>query len=151
MDWREPLTILVAEDDENDVFLLERAFKKAGLDVPRYICRDGSEAMSYLKGEGKFMDRAKYPFPRILITDLKMPRCSGFDLLRWLYEHPECNLIPKIVLSASAHPEDVKLAYQLGANCYFRKPNASSDLVELIKLASNFWAAAELPSMPKNC
>jgi CheY-like chemotaxis protein len=151
MEWKQPLIILVAEDDENDIFLLERAFKKVGIGMPSHICRDGAEAMAYLKGEGKFSDRIKYPFPRVLITDLKMPKYSGMDLLRWLHEHPECNLIPKIVLSASAQPDDVKLAHQLGANCYFRKPATFDELVELVKLAQTFWTRAELPELPKNC
>jgi len=142
---------LVVEDDENDVFLLQRAFKKTGLNLPVHACRDGADAMSYLKGEGKYSDRSTYPFPRVLITDLKMPRCSGFDLLRWLHEHPECNLIPKIVLSASAAMEDVKLAYQLGANCYFRKPVKADELIELVTVAQTFWMKAELPPLPKNC
>jgi CheY-like chemotaxis protein len=80
-----------------------------------------------------------------------MPRCSGFDLLRWLHDHPDCNLIPKIVLSASAEPADVKLAYQLGANCYFTKPPNFDKLVEFVKLAHDFWSTANLPELPKNC
>jgi CheY-like chemotaxis protein len=151
MEWKPGLVILIAEDDENDIFLLERAFKKLGIAMPSHICRDGGEAMSYLKGEGKFADRNAFPFPRVLITDLKMPRCGGMDLLRWLHEHPECNLIPKIVLSASAEPSDVKLAYQLGTNCYFRKPSKFEDLVQLVELAQTFWTTAELPELPKNC
>lgn len=151
MDWRAPLVILIAEDDENDSFLLQRAFKKVGLNMPTHICRDGSEAMAYLRGEGEFADRVKYPFPRVLITDLKMPKCSGFDLLRWLEEHPDCNLIPKIVLSASAEAKDVKLAYQLGANCYFKKPATFDKLVEIVRTAQMFWEIAELPEMPKTC
>lgn len=151
MEWKPPLVILVAEDDENDVFLLQRAFKKTGVDLPCYVCKDGGEAMAYLKGEGKFADRVAHPFPRVLITDLKMPRCSGFELLRWLHDHPECDLIPKIVLSASAVPDDVKLAYHLSANCYFRKPTSFDELVELVRLVQAFWVRAELPELPKNC
>lgn len=151
MEWKSRLVILVAEDDENDVFLLLRAFKKVGIDMPCYVCKDGAEAVAYLKGEGKFADRIVHPFPRVLITDLKMPGCSGFDLLRWLNDHPECNLIPKIVLTASAMPSDVKLAYQLGTNCYLKKPGDFDGLVQLIKITLTFWSAAELPELPKNC
>ena len=151
MEWRAPLVILIAEDDENDSFLLQRAFKKVGLTMPSHICRDGAEAISYLRGEGAFADRAKYPFPRVLITDLKMPKSSGFDLLRWLHDHPECNLIPKIVLSASAEAKDVTLAYQLGANSYFKKPATFDRLVECVRLWQTFWERAELPEMPKTC
>jgi DNA-binding NarL/FixJ family response regulator len=60
-------------------------------------------------------------------------------------------LIPKIVLSASAQADDVKLAYQLGANCYFRKPSTFDKLVNVVKLAHAFWSEAELPEMPRNC
>lgn len=151
MDWRAPLVILIAEDDENDSFLLQRAFKKVGLNMPCHICRDGSEAMAYLRGEGEFADRVKFPFPRVLITDLKMPKCSGFDLLRWLDDHPECNMIPKIILSASAEAKDVTLAYQLGANCYFKKPATFDKLVEIVRIAQMFWELAELPELPKTC
>lgn len=151
MHGNQRLIILVAEDSPDDVFLLERAFRKAGIGMPAYICRDGAEAMAYLKGEREFADRARHPFPRVLITDLKMPKCSGFDLLRWLHEHPECNLIPKIVLSSSAQPEDVTLAYQLGANAYFCKPGSSEQLVRIVELSQKFWTEAILPPLPDNC
>src|SRR4051812_19525693 len=151
MEWKAPLTVLIVEDDQNDAFLLQRAFQKAGLGMPTYICRDGAQAIAYLKAEGEFADRVKFPFPRVLITDLKMPRCSGFDLLTWLQDHPDCNLIPKIVLSASAQSADVKRAYQLGANCYFKKPSTFDQLVALVKLSQQFWLTAELPELPKQC
>ncbi|MGN6385680.1 MAG: response regulator, partial [Verrucomicrobiota bacterium] len=77
------LIILLAEDDPNDVLLLQRAFKKNGIELPVHVSADGEDAMLYLKGEGKYKDRETYPFPRVIITDLKMPKCSGFDLLRW--------------------------------------------------------------------
>lgn len=107
--------------------------------------------MAYLKGEGRYADRQAYPFPRVLITDLKMPRCGGFELLEWLDNHPECNLIPKIVLSASAEERDVRKAFQLGANCYFRKPATVQELQEIVKLASDFWTRAALPELPQVC
>jgi CheY-like chemotaxis protein len=145
------LIILVAEDSEDDIFLLERAFKKVGIGMPVHICRDGAEAMAYLKGEREFADRVRYPFPRVLITDLKMPKCSGFELLGWLHDHPECNLIPKIVLSSSAQPEDVTLAYQLGANAYFCKPGSSEKLISIVEISQKFWTEAVLPQLPQNC
>jgi len=151
MEWKQPLILLVAEDDENDVFLLKRAFNKLGINLPCYFCKDGVEAMAYLKGEGQFADRIAHPFPRALITDLKMPGCNGFDLLRWLQEHPECNLIPKIVLSSSAMAADIKLAYQLGTNCYFTKSTNFERLLELVRITHSFWSTAELPELPKNC
>jgi CheY-like chemotaxis protein len=147
----QPLIILVAEDDPNDTLLLQRAFKKNKIDLPVHVCTDGEDAMNYLKGKGRYADRDLFSFPRVLITDLKMPRCSGFDLLAWLQKHPECNLIPKIVLSASNEESDVNKAYQLGANCFFRKPSTFDALCELIHLANEFWRTAEIPPLPENC
>ena len=151
MGRREPLVILLVEDDPNDVLLMERAFERAGLNLPVHVCTDGADAMAYLKGEGRYANRDLFPFPRALITDLKMPRCSGFDLLEWLDNHPECSLIPIIVLTSSAHKEDVTRAYQLGANCYFLKPTKFEDLVELVKKVSDFWYTSLIPPLPTGC
>jgi CheY-like chemotaxis protein len=145
------LIILVAEDDPNDVLLLQRAFQKSGIPLPVHVCHDGAETIAYLRGEGRYADRNTFPFPRVLITDLKMPRCGGFEVLEWLYVHPECNLIPKIVLSASAEERDVKRAFGLGVNCYFRKPSTFQELQEIVKLASEFWSRAVLPPLPATC
>jgi CheY-like chemotaxis protein len=145
------LIILVVEDDPNDTYLLKRAFQKIGIDMPVHVCTDGEDAMSYLRGRGPYANREKYPFPRVLITDLKMPKCTGFDLLAWLHSHPECNLIPKIVLSASAEERDVEQAYRLGANCYFRKPSTYDELCEIVGLANRFWLRAIIPPLPENC
>lgn len=145
------LIILVAEDDPNDVLLLQRAFKRNDIDMPVHVSPDGADAMAYLKGEGRYANRDTYPFPRVLITDLKMPRCSGFELLEWLNEHVECSVIPTIVLSASAEDRDVKRCFQLGANSYFRKPTGFDELCKLVKMNHDYWSAAILPSLPKNC
>ena len=149
--WKPELVILVVEDDPNDTLLLQRAFKKMGVDLPVHVCTDGEDAMAYLKGEFRYADRLTFPFPRAVITDLKMPKCSGFELLAWLQAHPECNLIPKIVLSASCHESDVVKAYQLGTNCYFRKPSTFDELCALVELTSKFWTSAEIPPLPPKC
>ena len=145
------LIILLVEDDPNDSLLVQRAFKKVGIDLPCHVCTDGADAIAYLKGEGRYSDREKFPFPCVLITDLKMPRCSGFDLLKWLHNHPDCNLIPKIVLSASAEERDVILAYQLGANTYFRKPTTFDELCRTAENAHRYWGDAILPPLPETC
>ena len=145
------LIILVAEDHPDDTVLLQEAFKRNGINMPVHVSPDGEDAMQYLKGEGIYKDRMQFPFPRVLITDIKMPKCSGLDLLAWLQNHPECNLIPKIVLSASAEERDVVRAYQLGANCYFQKPTTFKELTNLVRLTNDFWIHAEIPPLPENC
>jgi len=143
-----PLTILLAEDDENDLYLLKRALQKIGIPHSVHICRDGEEATNYLQGSGTYSDRGQFPFPSIIITDLKMPRKSGFEILRWLNDHPECHVIPVIVLSASNEPQDIKEAYRAGANCYLMKPSKFDDLKKILRVTFEFWSLCERPEIP---
>src|SRR5258705_10330985 len=117
------LTILIAQDDENDLTLLQLALKRVGINNPVHISRDGVEAIDYLAGNGLYADRAAFPFPSVLMTDIKMPRVGGFEVLKWLRDHPTCSVIPVLVLSSSRELRDVKLAYQLGAKSYMVKPS----------------------------
>ena len=132
-------TFLVAEDDENDVFFLQRAFKQAKVENPLNVVRDGQEAIEYLSGEGKFSDRNLYPLPHLFILDLKMPRKTGLDVLGWLQEQPELRCVPVLVLSSSAHRTDIERAYELGANAFVVKPASLEKRVELAKLIGAFW------------
>lgn len=143
--------ILVAEDNPDDVLLLRHALKRAEITSPVHVCKDGEDAKEYLAGAGKYADREKYPFPGLLITDLKMPRCSGLELLEWISDHPTCSAMPVIVLSASALPPDVSRAYELGASTFFQKPASMDALVELLKSFQIYWKKAELPELPKQC
>jgi CheY-like chemotaxis protein len=143
--------ILIAEDDANDTLLLRRAFEKNGMDAPLHISADGADAIAYLQGAGPYADREKYPFPGAIVTDLKMPRCSGFELLEWVKNHAECSVIPTIILSASAENKDVMRCFELGANAYFQKPANFSDLCELVKVNYQFWSHSVLPIAPKKC
>jgi CheY-like chemotaxis protein len=143
--------ILIAEDDENDAFILKRALRTAGFDNPFHICPDGLDVVRYLKGEPPYQDRQKHPFPRVLITDLKMPQMDGFELLIWLQNHPECNLIPRLVLSASQQQADIVRAYQLGVNSYLVKPATYDALVANLKVVLSYWTLCEKPELPPKC
>jgi len=147
----EEFPILIAEDDENDAIILERALRKVGFKNPVHFCRDGTEVLDYLRGEGPFNDREKFPFPRMLITDLKMPKMGGIEILKWLYHHSDCNLIPKIVLTASKHASDVQEAYKWGANSYLVKPGGYESLTQMLKLFFDYWNMCEKPVVPKGC
>ena len=132
-------SFLVAEDDENDVFFLQRAFQQAKIENPLHVVRDGQEAIDYLSGAGKFSDRNLYPLPHLFILDLKMPRKTGLDVLRWLHEQPELGCLPVLVLSSSAQRTDIDKAYELGANAFVVKPASLEKRVELAKLIGAFW------------
>ena len=137
--------ILIAEDNSADAELMEMALDKAGFKGTVRFVGDGHEAVEYLKGEGQYEDRSKFPFPRVIISDLKMPRVSGLELLQWLRSHPRCHIVPLILLSGSGLTEDVAAAYKLGANTYFQKPAQFQELVTLLKNLGEYWAEGEVP------
>lgn len=124
--------ILIAEDDENDVFLIKRAFSQAQFDNPLQVVQNGEEAIAYLKGDPPFQDREKYPTPALLLLDLKMPRKDGFDVLTWVREHPEFNSLSIVVLTSSQESRDVNRAYALGASSYLVKPANFISLVDMM-------------------
>ena len=107
--------ILVAEDDETDAFIVNRALCETGAPCPVHFCKDGLEVRAYLCGEELYCDRQRFALPWLILSDLKMPRMSGLELLKWLHEHEEFGMIPTIILSASGQPSDIQEAYRLGA------------------------------------
>jgi CheY-like chemotaxis protein len=133
--------ILLAEDDENDAFLFRMALHKAGVLAPVALARDGEEAIDYLKGIGSYADRIQYPFPCLMITDLKMPRLSGFEVLAWIQSHLPPNRLPAIVLSGSAEELDRQRAVDLGAKAYWVKPTDLANLVRLAHELNETWFA----------
>jgi CheY-like chemotaxis protein len=137
--------ILIAEDNADDAFLLKRTIEKFCNKAPIQIVGDGEEALRYLAAEGEYADRDRYPFPSVVITDIKMPKKDGFEVLAWLKHHPECNVIPIIIWSSSALDSDVLRAYKMGANCYFQKPRALNDWDKTVELIVNFWETAKKP------
>ncbi len=144
-------SILLVEDDSNDVLLFGRAAKKNTAAVPFHFATDGEDAKAYLLGEGRYADRASYPLPRIILTDLKMPRLNGFELLLWIKQHSECGVIPVMVLSSSSLSEDIERAFALGASAYFVKPSTLEGLTALIKTILEFWSLSRIPAYPNNC
>src|SRR3974377_337714 len=92
--------ILLAEDDKNDAFLMQRAFDDAGFRNPLFLVQNGQEVVDYLDGAGRFSARTQYPIPGLLLLDLKMPLMDGFDVLAWLRERPEFESLPVVVLTS---------------------------------------------------
>src|SRR5579872_4629564 len=95
-------TVLVAEDNEDDFFLFQRALTKAKFESPVQRVENGEEAIAYLAGEGGYDDRVKYPLPSLLLLDLKMPRRTGFEVLEWTRQHPVYKKLPVIILTSSS-------------------------------------------------
>lgn len=148
MNYAEVQTVLFAEDDDNDAFFLERAFKQAKIANPLQRACDGEEAIAYLSGLGKYADRAQYPIPCLLMLDLKMPRKNGFDVLQWLRVQPGLKRMPVVVLTSSKEDPDINRAYDLGANTYVVKPVQFEGLADMIKTLTFYWLIlAETPTL----
>ena len=131
-------TILQVDDDPNDVFLLHHAMRKVGVGNPIKVASDGQEAIDYLQGAGKFADRDKFPFPCLVLMDLKLPHVMGLDVLRWIRQQPGTALTV-LMLTASGSEADVVEAYRLGANAFLIKPSEANRLEEMVKAIKDFW------------
>lgn len=139
---------MVAEDDEDTVLFMRRAFKKSGIDDGFQAVSDGVEAVAYLSGEGQYADRHKFPFPTVLLCDLKMPRMDGYELLRWLGEHESCKVVPTVIFSSSRLESDVHQCYVMGANAFLEKPTSPDEMAEVLKAMYEFWCRCEVPVPP---
>ena len=125
--------ILLAEDDEGDIFLIRRALRSAGLANPLQIVRNGREAIQYLDGQGVYADRTRYPWPSLLLLDLRMPLADGFEVLAWLQRRRRPKDLEVAILSASPDEADALRATELGADAFYVKPRAYKDLVEVVR------------------
>ena len=131
-------TILQVEDDPNDIFLLQHAMRRVGMTNPIQVAHDGREAIDYLQGAGKFADREKFPFPCLVLLDLKLPYVMGLDVLRWIRKQP-WPALPVAMLTASAEDADIATAYSLGVNAFLTKPSEASKFHEMVKAIDTFW------------
>ena|SRR5882762_1138308 len=131
--------ILIAEDREDDILLMRRAFRSAAIPNPIHVVRDGDEAIAYLQGEAQYANRAEYPLPALMLLDLKMPRVDGFEVLRWLRGQPGLSTLRVIVLTSSSDMGDVNRAYHLGANSFLVKPTDFENFVAMTRFLHDHW------------
>jgi CheY-like chemotaxis protein len=132
-------TILHVEDDPNDVLLVQRALKKTTAPATILSVSDGDRALSYLGGSEEFANREKFPFPQLVLLDLKMPRKSGMEVLAWIREQPTLKRLLVVVFTSSKHDQDINRAYELGANSYLVKPVGFEELVTTMKEIHHYW------------
>jgi len=130
---KRPVTVLHVDDDPNDTTLFRVACAKADVDFELQNIEDANEVIGYLSGTGKYADRTQYRMPGLVLLDLKMPRATGLEILKWIRSHSMLKHLPVIVLSGSELKEDMHEAYAVGANSYLVKPPSFDSLVNLVK------------------
>ena len=140
-------TIMVVDDDENDLIFIERAFRAIGVNDPIHTVNGGVEAIAYMKGEGEYADRAKFAYPTFITTDLKMPGADGFAVLEHLRITPEWAVIPTVVLKSYRDLDDIKKAYMLGASSYHVKPDSIEGLRDQLKVLHDYWMTCQVPEV----
>lgn len=131
-------TILVVEDEEDDVFFIKDALNRAGVAGPVQAVTDGQQAVDYFKGTGRFANRELFPFPSFVLLDLKLPYLGGFGVLKWIRQEAQLCL-PVVILTSSESDADIEQAWRLGANAYLVKPSETTKRLEIARAIKEFW------------
>ena len=132
-------TILLVEDNPDDVLLFQRAALKAALANPVQVVGDGEAAIAYLAGQPPYADRSRHPLPCMVLLDLKLPRRSGHEVLEWLRTQPALRRMPVVILTTSCEASDINRAYDGGANSYLVKPFSFDGLLEMVRCLHTYW------------
>lgn len=137
--YEHEVQILLIEDEESDVKLIRRALTKGGLLNTIRVVRDGQEALDYFLLRGAYSDRTRNPLPTLVLLDLKLPKVSGFDVLKEIKTTERLKRIPVVVLTSSNDSQDIDRAYDLGANSYLVKPVQFSAFCEVAAKINLYW------------
>jgi len=142
-----PITILMADDDEDDRLLTQDALAESRVLNELHFVVDGVELLEYLERKGKFEDKSISPRPGLILLDLNMPRMDGREALQAIKAHPNLKGIPVVILTTSKQEEDMVKGYNLGPASYITKPVTFDGLVEFMKTLGKYWVEfVELPS-----
>jgi DNA-binding response OmpR family regulator len=136
------------EDNEDDHFFLQRAFKEAGIRNAVHLVEDGQKAIDYLSAQGPYADRQQHPLPCLVILDLKLPKVHGMDVLRWIRAAKEFRAVVVVILSSSPLRNDVDTAYEAGVNSFLVKPLRTDQMTRIARLLKDYWLETnEFPSL----
>jgi CheY-like chemotaxis protein len=137
-------SILLAEDNPNDVELTLAAFTEHNLANEVFVVSDGEQALDYLYQRGRFKDRPNGN-PAVMLLDLKMPKVDGLEVLRTIKQDEKLKKIPVVMLTSSREEQDLVRSYQLGVNAYVVKPVGFQDFMDAVKQIGIFWALFNEP------
>jgi len=126
-------TLLLVEDNEDDVFAMQRALRKAQITLALQVVNDGQKAVDYISGNGQYADRNYYPLPSLVFLDLKLPYLDGFEVLAWIREQSGARDLPVVILTSSGEETDRARASILGVNRYLVKPPEPQQLNVIVK------------------
>jgi len=143
-------TILLVEDNPDDVKLTLRAFKRNNMLNPIIVARDGVEALDFLFSRGAYAELASKSLPTLIILDLKLPRLDGLGVLKAIRADEQTRLIPVVVMTSSKEEQDLIQSYSLGANSYVRKPVNFAEFLEAVRVLGIYWMMTNQPPPERN-
>jgi len=130
------------EANDDDAFLMKRAWQRAGVANPLQVLSTTKEAKDYLDGRGIFAERKTFPLPCVMITDLRLHGDDALLLVQWIRNHAQVKTLVIVILSGSKYEADIKRAYLLGVNSFLTKPTIHEELADLVGLIRDYWLKA---------
>ncbi len=141
-------TILLVEDNRDDIELTQLALARQGIDCQVDVVRNGAQALDYLFARGNYASRDPSQLPVLVLLDLKLPKVSGLEVLKQLRADPRTRLVPVVVLTSSIEDKDLHESYSLGVNSYIRKPVDFAQFKEVASQLGVYWLLLNQPPPP---
>ena len=137
----------MVDDSEDNLLLMRHSLQRAKCKNPLQEVCNGEEAIAYLKGEGAYIDRLKFPFPVVMLLDLNMPKANGFDVLAWVRSQPKLKRLAIIIVTASMRDADADRAFDLGATGFLIKPIELEIFDAMMQCLCNWIQINHFPSL----
>lgn len=138
-------SILLVEDNANDLELTLHALRSNKVANRIDVARDGEEALDFIFKRGQFAERAQDPRPSLVLLDLKLPKVDGLEVLREIRNHPSTRTIPVVILTSSKEEKDLVAGYQIGVNSYIQKPVDFTQFRETVRHLGLYWMVVNQP------
>ncbi|GHB03269.1 response regulator [Modicisalibacter luteus] len=147
MQTKQPIHILVADDDPDDCLLMKEAFNESRVANTLHFVHDGEELLAYLKRQLPYSDAQQHPTPGLILLDLNMPLMDGREALAEIKADEALRYIPVVIMTTSSDEEDIIRSYDTGVNSFITKPVSFNGLLDVVQALGRYWLqVVELPA-----